>query len=738
MSLSGNALLLSALLLVAAGPAAAAPQLEAQVVNKGTGRPVSGAEVTILGHPGERFTDAEGRFTWQPSPAPPFEMLVILPGGRFMKPVLIEKLPPNGPLIVQVEGLLNESVTVAAGAAPSIETTPGSGTTLLTGGEIAARAPSNIAQALENVPGVSTVSEGQAAVPTIRGFSGGRTLILLDGARVTSERRAGPSATFLDPFSLDSVEVSRGPGSVAYGSDAFGGVISARTRRVAPGSPLRARALIALGAGSPERRGAFDVARGFARGGVLVQAHARQFDDYRSPDGDIFNSGARDHGVLTRLEHAVGPGDFSIGWQSDFGRDVERPRNNSRTVRFYYPTEDSHRLTTGYELHRFHGFERVSVTGFFGSSSVVTDQDRSAAATQPRSIERADVAARDYQFRVLAERTLGSAHLEFGTDLNGRFGLHATDDRILFDLAGDQVRTDSNVSVDAAHRTDTGFFASLQVPLPKRVLLAGGIRGDRVTTENRGGYFGDRSTAQGAGSGYASATFGSFRGFTITAQAARGFRDPVLSDRYFRGPSGRGFVTGNPDLESETSIQFDTAVRYTGSRYRAAVYGFHYRISDLVERYEDAADFFFFRNRGRARVRGVEAETQVVFGRGVTVELAGQVTRGRAVDDDAWLDGIPQSSLSLQLRKLLGPRGFLQVRGAAYARDEQPGPTERIVPGYAVVDLGGGWTFRERLELRVLGRNLLDQPYLVSPDTRTVLAPGASVLATLSLRIPNH
>lgn len=738
MSLSGNALLLSALLLVAAGPAAAAPQLEAQVVNKGTGRPVSGAEVTILGHPGERFTDAEGRFTWQPSPAPPFEMLVILPGGRFMKPVLIEKLPPNGPLIVQVEGLLNESVTVAAGAAPSIETTPGSGTTLLTGGEIAARAPSNIAQALENVPGVSTVSEGQAAVPTIRGFSGGRTLILLDGARVTSERRAGPSATFLDPFSLDSVEVSRGPGSVAYGSDAFGGVISARTRRVAPGSPLRARALIALGAGSPERRGAFDVARGFARGGVLVQAHARKFDDYRSPDGDIFNSGARDHGVLTRLEHAVGPGDFSIGWQSDFGRDVERPRNNSRTVRFYYPTEDSHRLTTGYELHRFHGFERVSVTGFFGSSSVVTDQDRSAAATQPRSIERADVAARDYQFRVLAERTLGSAHLEFGTDLNGRFGLHATDDRILFDLAGDQVRTDSNVSVDAAHRTDTGFFASLQVPLPKRVLLAGGIRGDRVTTENRGGYFGDRSTAQGAGSGYASATFGSFRGFTITAQAARGFRDPVLSDRYFRGPSGRGFVTGNPDLESETSIQFDTAVRYTGSRYRAAVYGFHYRISDLVERYEDAADFFFFRNRGRARVRGVEAETQVVFGRGVTVELAGQVTRGRAVDDDAWLDGIPQSSLSLQLRKLLGPRGFLQVRGAAYARDEQPGPTERIVPGYAVVDLGGGWTFRERLELRVLGRNLLDQPYLVSPDTRTVLAPGASVLATLSLRIPNH
>ena len=46
-------------------------------------------------------------------------------------------------------------------------------------------------------------------------------------------------------------------------------------------------------------------------------------------------------------------------------------------------------------------------------------------------------------------------------------------------------------------------------------------------------------------------------------QVARGFRDPVLSDRYFRGPSGRGFITGNPDLDPETSVQFDVGVRYT-------------------------------------------------------------------------------------------------------------------------------------------------------------------------------
>ncbi len=715
------------------GAAAPPPQLEARVVDRATGRPLAGAEVTILGHPGERFTDAEGRFTWQPAPPPPFEVLVILPGGRFTKPILVERLSTDGPLELQVEGLVNESVTVAAGAAPSIEATPASGTTLLTGGEIAARAPANISQALENVAGVSTVSEGQAAVPVVRGFAGGRTLILVDGARVTSERRVGPSATFLDPFSLDSVEVSRGPGSVAYGSDAFGGVISARTRRVAAGSPLAFRALGTFGAGVPEVRGAFEVSKGLSRGGMLFQAHARGFDDYRSPEGDVFNSGSRDQGVLTRFEHALGPGTVSVGWQSDFARDIERPRNNSGTVRFYYPIEDSHRLTTGYELHKYRGFERLSFTGFFGTSALVTDQDRFPTPTSPRSIERSDVSAEDFHVRVLAERTVGTAHVEFGTDLNGRFDLHALDERVVFDASGATVATLTNVSVDSARRTDAGFFGSVQVPLVARVLLAVGVRGDRVTTDNDGGYFGDRSTAQGAASGYVSATLGSFRGFSFTAQAARGFRDPMLSDRYFRGPSGRGFITGNPDLEPEQSLQFDTAARFTHERYRAALFVFHYRITDLIERLEAAPDVFFFRNRGRARVRGVEIEAQVDLGSGTTLEVAGQVTRGDG-DGGSPLDAIPQESISLQLRRQLGPRGFVQARGAAYARDPRPGPTEQIIPGYAVVDLGGGWSFREGLDLRVLGRNVLDQPYLVSPDVRTVLAPGASVLATLSAK----
>ncbi len=713
---------------LAAGPAVA---FEGRLVHLDTGAPVAGAEVSVLGRTGVVRTDADGRFTWTPDPAPPFELLVVLPGGHYMKPVFITHLPAKGVLTIEVSPLVSEIVTVAAGAAPRIETTPGSGMTLLSAHDLEVRQPANLTQALENVAGVSTVSEGHAAVPAVRGLARGRTLILIDGARVTSERRVGPSATFLDPFVLEGIDVARGPGSVAYGSDAFGGIIHARTRRVDPSAPLGFRFAGAFGAGIPEARGAVEVSKGLGNGGLLVQAHTRRFDDYRSPGGEVFNSGAEDHGVLARLDYTVGRGVMSAGWQSDFGRNVERPRNNSRVTRFFYPTEDSHRFTASYDLYQVKGFSKIGVSGFLGSYVQVTDQDRYATSSAPRQIERADVAAKDFAIRGMAERLAGSTKLEIGVDVNGRYGLEALDSKIEFDAAGSLTATTTNVSVDRAGRTDLGVYAMAEHALVPTLMVAGGIRGDRVKTENVGGYFGDRSTSNGAASGFLSLTAGSFHGFSVTGQVARGFRDPMLSDRYYRGPTGRGYITGNPDLTPESSLQFDLALRYAASRHRWALYAYQYRINDLVERYETSRDFFYFRNRGRVRLRGVEVEAQLELGAGLSLELAGQVSRGVALDDGAALDDVPSESLSVQVRKRFGERTFVQVRGAAFAFDDLPGPTERVMPGYTMVDLSAGYTVNRHLDIKFLGRNLLDRAYLASPDTRAVQAPGVSGLVSM-------
>ena len=62
--------------------AAAGEAFEAKVVFKASGDPVAGAEVTVLSSNVTQITAADGTFRWEPTPVVPFEVLVVLPGGK--------------------------------------------------------------------------------------------------------------------------------------------------------------------------------------------------------------------------------------------------------------------------------------------------------------------------------------------------------------------------------------------------------------------------------------------------------------------------------------------------------------------------------------------------------------------------------------------------------------------------------------------------------------------------------
>jgi hemoglobin/transferrin/lactoferrin receptor protein len=84
-------------------------------------------------------------------------------------------------------------------------------------------------EALMNTAGVFIQkSTHGAGSPFVRGLTGNQTLILIDGIRLNNSTfRYGPNQYLntIDPFSLDRIEVLRGSGSVAYGSDALGGTV---------------------------------------------------------------------------------------------------------------------------------------------------------------------------------------------------------------------------------------------------------------------------------------------------------------------------------------------------------------------------------------------------------------------------------------------------------------------------------------------------------------------------------
>ena len=699
------------------------------VVRLPDGRPAADAQVLLLGQTGAARTGPDGRFVWVPEPRPPFQVLIVLPGDVYTFPLLVESLPEDGsPVDLTVVLAAEETVTVEAGATPHTEAPPANASTLLLRESVEQRRPPNLTDTIAGVPGAGRVGEGMAAVPSLRGLARGRTLILVDGARVTSERRAGPSATFLDPATLEAVEIARGPGSVAWGADAFGGVIHARTRKAPLGGPWSGRLDASLGAGAPQRAVLAEVGRGLGDGGVLVQGRYRDFDDYESPAGEVPGSGFRDGGFRVQGHHEAGPGRLRVGWQSDFGRDIGKPSSEWDLARTTYPIENSHRLTLGYDGDPAGALRRWWIDGFAGSSRLVTVREQGGETLDER--RESDVGANDYGLRATGAGAVRGVALRGGVDLNGRVGLEALETVDRGDAEGVAATHETSVSIEDASRHDLGAWLTVEGRALRWLLLSGGLRYDHVATRNSGGYFGAWQTRDSSASGALSVGVGPTLGFTLTGQVSRGFRDPTLSERYYRGVTGRGFVTGNPDLEPERSLQYDVALRRPG-RVRTALFLYRYEISNLVERYREGSDFFF-RNQGRALLRGIEIEVQADLGSRFTAGLGLQAAEGRATDDGAPLGDVPAEGLTLTVHRGFGSGGAVWARALVRARRDDPGPVEQVVPGYAILDVGGVWRVTKGVEARLLAGNLLNEEYLGSPDELAVPAPGRHVVLTVS------
>lgn len=712
----------------------AAPLLAARYrVVDSTGKPIPAARVSILGRAGSVAADPLGVLTLEAEPAPPFELGVFSPSGAWLGSVRVERVPRDGSVLdVVLPEARSTEVIVSAPTAASLLAPPADPVSLVSRREIEERSPGRLSEVLETLPGVGKSDESTSSVPVVRGLARGRTLVMLDDGRVSAERRAGPSASYLNPFALENVEVVRGPGSVAYGSDALGGIVHARTPMPALGV-FGARYRLSAGAGgTPEASAGIALNVPVGPTALAVSATQRAQRDYESPAGRQDNSAVRDRGLSLRWLVPAGSTRVWAGYQVDEVRDMGKPQADLPATRTFYPIEDSSRFTLGLDASDVLGFSSLEVRAFGGGYRIVTNRQRRPAGTTTLRNSLADVDAKDFSVRVLGRRAIGLAGLRVGVDVNGRFGLRALNVTESFDASGRPTSTVTEVAVEDARRTDWGAFVEGEVPLvADRLTLTAGLRGDAVSTRSTGGYFGDRSTSRGALSGFATLSVDVAPEWKLAAQVSRGFRDPTLSDRYFRGVSGRGFVVGNPDLEPETASQWDLSARGHVGPVGLGLSGYVYRIADLVERYRSGDDNLF-RNRGEAEIAGIELETDVRVSRRLVVRLLGSLSQGRILDDGTWATDIlpPTAQLIVDHEPVDGL--FWRVRVLAMARDDRPGASEVPIAGYGRLDLSAGYRLSDLLSVTVAVRNVLDRTYADSADENNVVAPGRGAVVSLS------
>jgi hypothetical protein len=82
---------------------ATAAAFPGRVVDRASGKPIAGAEVAIAGLAGTVRTDTDGAFVWMPDPPAPFDVIVLLPGGRLAKPVRILSTTGTSAVVIAVE-----------------------------------------------------------------------------------------------------------------------------------------------------------------------------------------------------------------------------------------------------------------------------------------------------------------------------------------------------------------------------------------------------------------------------------------------------------------------------------------------------------------------------------------------------------------------------------------------------------------------------------------------------------
>ncbi len=203
------------------------------------GAAIDGAEVSLVHAQSvlrTTLTGPGGNFTFDNVAPGSYGVIVRKSGfGRFSAAVQV-KPGDKKELNVELEvNPLSEVVTVTAEAGVISEArTLAQPVNVINEQEILDRGTEVVAQVVNEEQGVNLqrTSPSLSAV-FVRGLTGRNVAVYVDGVRYTTSAQRGGVGTFfslIEPSSVETVEILRGPNSSQYGSDAHGGVVNFLSR----------------------------------------------------------------------------------------------------------------------------------------------------------------------------------------------------------------------------------------------------------------------------------------------------------------------------------------------------------------------------------------------------------------------------------------------------------------------------------------------------------------------------
>ncbi len=498
-----------------------------------------------------------------------------------------------------------------------------------------------IADLLESkVPGIQVKNDGGQGIDRIkiRGEDAFRTLVMIDGQRISEQKSMSGVPLLIDPSQVERIEVIRGPASVLYGSDAIGGAINIITKKGgedAFGATVSA-GLDTASSGKELSGSIYGAANGwkYRFGGAI-----RNADNIDTPVGEMPHTEFSSKAANAFLSYDIDP-NKTVGLSlSHFDLDFMSGAISYAPENFFVDVPEWKR-TRGSVFGEFKNLTenlarlRIDLSQERNTKLMENHVNPSTATkTAPSVNSYADNTLDTSSLNTQADWILGDNHYlitgyEFSYDDLDAISQTYLDLSSIVPILRDPVQSkDQSFS---GYQMRHSIFATMESTLFENWVFNYGVRytwvkNDMdVNTPNslsmppdivgvpEGKFHYDNHDGKAVFN--FGTTYKGFENLTLRANWSQGYRAPLLQELFVDTSMGGELTYANPDLKPETSDNFEIGARYTNGVLTLDGSVFYSKADDYITTIAVGDGINRYTNMGEAETLGLELDASVKVG----------------------------------------------------------------------------------------------------------------------------
>lgn len=465
---------------------------------------------------------------------------------------------------------------------------------VMTSEDIERESGKTIADYLDSIPGVEVQNDGSQGLKRIqiRGESTFRTLVMIDGQKVSEHKSMSGTPILVDPSQIERIEVIKGPASVLYGSDAIGGAVNIITKKGGR-KPFEGYVTGGLDTSASGKTLAGGIAGHVNGWSYRINGSVEDFGELDTPVGKVENTEFTSRSGSLFLAYDINE-NIQVGGSFDTF-DLESKSANQigvleGSMRDFYVDIPEWKRSKGALFvdmkNLTDNLVRLRMDTFYQKTTKEMENLVQPAA-MPLSMQNwADNDLRQTGFSVQSDWQLGEHYLVAGYE----YSHDDLDAKSRFTMGRGSM--DTRESYDAKQETHS-VYASAESPVTDEFTLNYGVRYTWVSGEAsmKGQEVGSRPGApygekNDASDGHAVFNLGAvwrvLDDVALRASWAQGYRYPTMQELYITTQMGGGIAYANPDLKPETSDNFEVGVRWESERVSLDAAVFYNMADDYI------------------------------------------------------------------------------------------------------------------------------------------------------------